>query len=338
MRGFATGSGVTEGMEILKKVADLALDFRKRAEEVDRGERPPALHLEQMAEIGYFKFVADADPGPRRRALDLFSSGCGVTSFLATQHEGVCRRLHKAEHPLLDDAVAGRRWCGVCFAHLRRDTSPVDAIVFRDHVVFSGSGPWFTGHGVMDRVMVGGATSEGELLMGLSPVDLPEIVVKPIPRLAVMEATATVGLDFNALHVALDDIIVRLSREELNERDMHSTVFQAARSLGAARAAAEFLPDSAKAEVECHLASQHDAMDDWDQNPGWETAIMLRQKALTLAADVIAAAFVNVGGKVHLLHHPLQRLAREASFYSTTQLTAQLREAVTRKLSTLSAK
>ena len=316
-------------MEILKRVAELAHDFRLRADEIDQSETPPKEHLQQMADIGYFEFVVKAEPGGRRRALDLFSSGCGVTSFLSTQHEGVCRRLAAANHSLLADAVSGKRLCGVCFAHLRRDPSPVDAIIFRDHIVFSGSGPWFTGLGVMETVMVGGATPDGRFLMGLSDVDTPEIVVKPIPKLAVMNATATVGLDFNALNVSKSDVIVDITKEELNEKDMHSTVFQAARSLGAARAAAAFLPSTAREQVEQRIEMQHLKMEDWDLQPGWSSATELRKQALDLASDVISAAFVNVGGKAHLLQHPLQRIAREASFYSTTQLTRQLKETVT---------
>jgi hypothetical protein len=319
-------------MHILEVVNELAQRFKMKAQEVDLGGSPPIEHLAELAAQGYFRFVADAAPGPRRRALDYLSSGCGVTSFLVTQHEGVCRRLFQAEHPSLEEAVNGSIWFGVCFAHLRRDPSPVDALEFRDHVIYSGTGPWFSGYGVMQQMMVGGATPDGQFLMGLSRMEVPEILIRPLPKLSVMEATATVGLDFNALRVEAADIIVRTDAEGLAERDKFSTVFQSARSLGAARAAAEFLPDTGKAAVLRHLEQQHARMDLWDLEPNWTEATALRQQALSLAGRVVEAAFVNVGGKAHSLSHPLQRISREAAFYSTTQLTQQLKRSITEQL------
>ena len=115
-------------MDFLAELGELALEFAQRAGEVDRSSTPPSEHLQQLADLGYFRFVTDASPGRRRRALDLLSSGCGVTAFLATQHEGVCRRLYQAEHSDLQPAQSGEVWIGVCFAHLRRDPSPVVAL------------------------------------------------------------------------------------------------------------------------------------------------------------------------------------------------------------------
>ncbi len=316
-------------MDSVKALSELAQELKKRATEVDQSSQPPVQNLRDLAAIGHFKFVTEASPGERRRALDILSSGCGVTSFLSSQHEGACRRMFEAGHPLIERATNGEVWVGVCFAHLRRPSSPVDAIETRTHVIYSGSGPWFSGHTMMDFVMVGGATPEGHLLMGLSPMDTPEIQVRPLSRLAVMNATATVGLDFNALQVERTDILVRTNPEELAEKDMHSTVFQSARSLGAARAAAEFLPESARTAVLHHLDELHQTMDRWDQSPDWSSAAQIRHKALDTASRVIEAAFVNVGGRSHGLDHPLQRIAREASFYSTTQLTKQLTQTVT---------
>ena len=319
-------------MDMLKIVEDLADQFRQKAQLIDAGKRPPVEHLQQLASIGYYRFVVLAEPGQKRRASDLLSSGCGVTAFLSTQHEGVCRRLHAAGHPHTELALKGERFIGVCFAHLRRSPSPVDAIAFRDQVVFSGSGPWFSGYGVMEEVVVGGAQSKEEFVMGLAPMSAPEIAVKQLPELAVMNATATVSLNFNALVVESTDIVVRMTAEELQEKDMHSTVFQASRSLGVARAAAIFLPRHAREAALGLLESQHLKMDKWDQSPNWPQATTLRREALSLAGQVIEAAYVNEGGKAHLSTHPLGRIAREANFYSTSQLTKPLRDAVTEEL------
>ena len=319
-------------MDILERLKTAAERLRETAQTVDAGDEPPRHHLQLLAQVGYFDVTTEAEPGLRRRMLDLISSGCGVTAFLATQHEGVCRRLHQAGHPMTVKARKGETWYGVCFAHLRRSPSPVEAIRARHKILFTGTGPWFSGLGVFSEVMVGGATEDGRFLMGLTSMETPEIVVRELPKLAVMNATATVGLHFNALAVNSEDILVDITPEELNEKDMHSTVFQAARSLGAARAASLFMTDDLKLKMEHGLEEMHRQLDAWDKNPNWIDATTLRQKALKLAGLAVETAFVQVGGKAHVHDHPLQRIAREASFYYTTQLTAPLRSAVADEL------
>lgn len=317
---------------LLSLLAPLLEEFQTSAQAVDAGHRSPLVNLKSLAAQGYYRLLVEADPGTRRRVLDHLSSACGVTAFVSTQHEGVCRRLTEAHHPLATQAIEGTLWCGVCFAHLRRANCPVDVMEFRDYVLFSGSGPWFTGHGMMTSVLIGGVTPQGRYLMGLSPVDCPEILATPMPPLAVMDSSATVGLVFNAVRVDKSEVLVDVTPQEFAEKDMHSTVFQSARSLGAARAAARFLSAETQKAVEEKLEVLHRQMDQWDQSPNWQSATELRKEALVFCGKVIQAAYVEVGGKAHLATHPLQRLSREANFYTTTQLTVPLRTSLTGEL------
>ena len=312
---------------------ELCEQFIVSAEQTDSGTIPPREHLHQLAAIGHFRFVTRATSAQRRRALDYLSSACGVTAFLSTQHEGVCRRLVAAEHALSEVAVEGQRWYGVCFAHLRRNPSPVEARIAGKNVTFSGKGPWFTGFEIMDSVLVGGATSEGRLLFGINPVNDSRIKVEKLPPLAVMEATATVALTFHDLEIVCEDIVVNLDRQELEQQDVRSTVYQSARSLGVARGAARFLSGTAHSTALQRIENLHQKMDHWDDEPSAETAAPLRRSALQLADNVLLAAFVEKGGSAHLKGSPLHRLRREASFYSTTQLTKRLRGCVLEPLS-----
>jgi hypothetical protein len=185
---------------------------------------------------------------------------------------------------------------------------------------------------MMTGLLVGGATEAGQLLMGVTSMEEPEIVPRPMEPLVVMEATATVALDFNALAIPKKDIVVEITPEDFLEKDMHSTVFQAARSLGAARAASRFLEDGLRDAVSERLEKQHLKMDAWDEKPDWDGSTRLRFEALRLTDQIVGAAYSAVGGKAHLLSHPLQRIAREAHFYSTTQLTRPLRDKVLENL------
>ena len=314
-------------MSIFARLAEVREHLVEAAQQVDRSPEPPRWQMEMLASTGYFAYVSDATAPDRRRLLDTLSSGCGTTAFLSSQHEAVCRRLFRARHRLFENAARGDEWFGVCFAHLRRDPSPVSVIAQDDGLRFDGVGPWFSGLGLMERVMVAGASPEGEFLMAVCPVVSPGITAGTAPALAVMNATATVPLTFDGLLVPIDDLIVRTNAREMNEAAMHSTVFQAARSLGVARAAAGFLPCTAADQLLARIERQHEKMDAWDLSTSWPAATALRKEAIELAAVAVQTALVCVGGQAHALGHPVQRLAREASFYATTQLTAELREA-----------
>lgn len=299
---------------------------------VELESAPTARLLEPLAEIGYFEFCVRAKPGERRRLLDLLSSGCGTTAFIASQHEGVCRRLAEAGHPLAEAACRGEVWCGVCFAHLRRSPSPVDCLEFRDHLVFSGEGPWYTGHPMMSHVLVGGSTPDGIFYMGIAETTRTEIAIAPLPPLACMNGTGTVSLFFNALSIERSDVVVETNPSGLHQKDMHSTVYQGARSLGVARAAGAFLPPEAAQRVEQRIEHLHRRMDEWDLNPNWPDATTLRRACLQIACRAVEAGLVAEGGKSQLLSHPLSRLLREQAFYTTTQLTQDLRASVLEEL------
>lgn len=319
-------------MTLLKNLRDVSDRLRQTAAEVDQSSSPPKQQLTLLANSGYFSEICRASAPQRRRTLDLLSSACGATAFLASQQEGACRRLLEAEHPLFEQASRGQQWVGVCFAHLRREPSPVQVETEGDTLRFDGLGPWFSGFGLMEKVVLAGATSQGEFLTALADLSTPGIKPGTAARLAVMNATTTVPLHLQRVTLPLNDLLARGDAKSMNRADMHSTVLQSSRSLGVARAAAQHLPDTANAQLLGHIERQHEKMDSWDIKPDWSQATSLRQEALELAALAIQTALVTVGGRAHSLEHPLQRLVREAAFYATTQLTVELRQAYLDKL------
>ncbi len=315
------------GVPILEKFSELAEDFAERAQQVDRSFQPPRQNMEELARAGYFQAMVELEDPLRRRLLDRVSSGCGATAFLASQHVGACRRLALKNHELLSQALNGEVWVGVCFAHLRRRPSPVCVRWESNSLVFSGHGPWFSGLGLMERVLVAGATEDGDFLMAQTPLEVEGLEAGEAPVLAVMNATSTVPLTFDGLRIPKSELVLEFDAQRMNSSDRHSTVDQSARSLGVARAAARFLEKSERESLLGHIERLHQDMDSWEHSLDWLGAVQLRKKAVQLAGLAVQTAFVTVGGRSHSLDHPVQRLAREASFYSTAQLTTELRQA-----------
>ena len=307
------------------------------ATEIDRSDQPPAAQMKLLAEAGYFVQASTALASERRRWLDLLSSACGATTFLASQHEASCRRLQQSEHELFSMASRGETWVGICFAHLRREPSPV-SVEHRDtQLIYNGTGPWFSGVGLMSSVLLAGATKGGDFLM--SVVDLNTVgmtVGRPEP-LVVMNSTATAPLGLEDVRVETAHLVLKNNAAAMNEADKHATVMQSARSLGVARASARYLPTSASQDLLSRLDTFHLEMDAWELEPNWSEATGLRLRALRLANEAVMAAMVNAGGRAQSVEHPVQRLSREAAFYATTQTTAELRSAVLETFQNLSS-
>lgn len=311
-----------------ESLTEIVQQLELTATEVDQAYTPPKSQMEKLARVGYFLETATASAGDRRRWLDLVSSGCGATAFLASQHEASCRRLFQSEHCLFPEAASGKTWVGVCFAHLRRQPSPVSVTVDEDEIRYDGVGPWFSGVGLMSKVLLAGSTEDGEFLMSLVDLHASGLTTGRQASLAVMNATTTAPLTLRSLRVPRSDLVHQNDALQMNQADMHATVMQSARSLGVARACARHLPVSASGDLLAEIASRHRAMDAWESDPSWTGATELRISALKLAGEAVLAALVSVGGRAHSLDHPIQRLAREAAFYATTQTTAELRNAV----------
>ena len=311
-----------------ESLTEIARKLALTATEVDRASTPPTAQMEVLADAGYFLETATASAAQRRRWLDLISSGCGATAFLASQHEASCRRLHQSEHRLFKDASRGKVWVGICFAHLRRQPSPVSVLVEGERLLYHGVGPWFSGIGLMAKVLLAGATETGEFLMSLTDLQAPGLTLGSPAPLAVMNATATAPLVLDSLEIHHDNLVHKSDAVQMNQADMHATVMQSARSLGVARACARYLSETAAQDLLSRLEVMHQSMDAWELDPNWSESTQLRLSALRLAGDAVLAALVSVGGRAHSLDHPVQRLARESAFYVTTQTTVELRNAV----------
>ncbi len=319
-------------MQTLEAAEAIAERLAETAEEVDRSFEPPKSTLTLLAQAGYFRAQLSAQSGFRRRILDRISSGCGATAFLASQQVGALRRMARVNHRLVEPGVEGSAWIGVCFAHLRRRPSPVEVREFDGKLIYRGTGPWFSGFGLMEGVLVAGATSEGRFLMAYTPVQQAGIEPGVAPELAVMNATSTVPLEFHDLEIPTHEQVMEYDADSMHLSDRQSTADQSARSLGVSRAAARFLNASASRAVLERIEELHIALDRWEESPSWEGAVALRKESIELSWQTVRAALVSVGGRAHTLAHPVQRLAREASFYTTAQLTAPLREAFVEEL------
>ncbi|CAA9264089.1 MAG: hypothetical protein AVDCRST_MAG76-2943 [uncultured Acidimicrobiales bacterium] len=332
--------------EVLERVRDVAERVLfPSAQETDRAERLPGGHLEALAAAGAFSIVGSGqplEPVERRQVHRILGGACGATYFVWAQHEGPVRLLAACENEALrerwlDRLLAGEVVGGTAFAHLRRPGPPMvraepDGSGWRLH----GEAPWATGWGMAGVYSVAATTPSGAVLWVLLPAERLT-PTRPL-ELAVLQATATVRLRFEATAVTADDVMLELDRSFWDLLDdsignranpaVQGLTLRAVDLLEATGAAGAELSGVLRQALDPVIADNEALADAADAGevdvPAMAAA---RAQAIDLAQRATLALLAAVGGRGLELGHPAQRLVRESAFYAIQAQTSQGRAA-----------
>jgi alkylation response protein AidB-like acyl-CoA dehydrogenase len=259
---------------------------------------------------------------------------------LAVSDNHALRSLH------LDDLCAGRVMGGVAFSHLRRPGPPAMVATgapggFR----VDGEAPWVTSWGLAGLFLVAARLEERVLwfLLDARGHDAALRPSAPLP-LAAMNASSTVRLALDGLHVPHGDVLAVESFEAWQERDRVTTAQPNPAALGIAATCLRLLADAdpdgdgrAAASLGDELQECRDVSyglaDDDRTDPGHVAALVeARAWGLALALRAAGALVAGTGGRALTLDHPAQRLLREAAFFSIQAQTPALRRALLAQL------
>lgn len=315
-----------------------------RAEESDRSSLVRRENFQLLARAGYNRMLLDQQTCPKIAwgCIESLAAACGVTSFVQAQHSGAIGFLSRGlsqpgAERAVEDLLCGDRLCGVAFAHLRRPVSPVAAYTTSGGYLFEGEAPWFSGWGLMDQMVLGGRTPEGLNIYAL--VDCVQSGVQALESeaLMAMNASGTVGLKICNLFVPEQQVVLRQTPQEMEQKDFGSVVRYAAPPLGLVEASSRHLQNMGLNQGASNLREQAQQIRSeawaWPQRPDEQLALEIRVRANQLALNAAQAAVVASGGAANRVGHPAGRWLREASFYFLTQLTAGLKMRAIEKLS-----
>lgn len=312
--------------------------LRPRAEQVDVAGVPRS-HLDALAAAGLY---GPLPPLEARRVTELLAGADGSTWFVTAQHALPLLQATLAGHPRLSGLADGSTPAGVAFAHLRRTPCPVTATRTAGGWRFDGAVDWTTGWGLVDLLLLGGATDDGRLVFALLPaVPQPGLTTTPL-ALAAMGGTATVSLALDGLHAADDDVTLVVDRAEWLEADRLRTANVGPQTLGllqetASRlaAAGERRSDAGALALAREVAERtaslreraYGLVDDVAAEERLDERLALRADALTLACRATAGLVAATGGSAMALAAAPQRLAREALFHLVQAQTPPVRAA-----------
>lgn len=334
------------------RVAEQVLD--PAASAVDEMGVPPS-HLRALAAAGLFGLEAPADvplPRPVVRAVVEVLAGADATTWLVwAQHNGPVRALARSRSTLRDtllpELIAGSQIAGVAFSHLRRfPARPVTAEQVEGGWRFHGDTPWYTGWGLNQWLMLGGATEDGEVVFALTEASEREGMTATPLRLAAMQGSHTVRLTFRALEVPEDRVLIRSSFTEWAAQDRVGTANVNPACFGLTRTAIRLLASRVREPgdavdrcagrlAERFVAVRGEAYRLIDEVPAEEEIdrrLAVRAEALEVMVDATTALVTASAGAGMASSSPAQRLARDALFLVVQAQTSAVRSATLERI------
>lgn len=272
--------------------------------------------------------LGGAGPAEQRRVAELLAGASPDAWFVWFQHGPVVRLLARSDNTALaerhlPELCSGRQLGGVAYSHLRTPRPSVRATRARRGWSLSGSQPWCTGWPLVDQVLAGALTADGEqVVFALVPGgDRDELHSTGELGLAAMGGTGTHALAFTDLRVPDEQVLAVRDRAEFAAYDTAMNANVQPSTFGIALAALDLLAERAP-EVERELRARvlacrgraYALLDEVAPEERTEERLAARAEALLLAMDCCTALLAARGGQGMDLRDPAQRLLRAAAF------------------------
>ncbi len=332
-----------------------------RAQDIDRNPADLRWALEGLCSRNLMALrrpAAFGGPAISEEAFREFQETCarysGTLSFLQTQHQSAGSMLAKsANEELKGDYLPymadGTKLVGIGFSQLRRGGSPImRAEPCADGgYLLAGTVPWMTGFGYYPEVLIGATLPDGRALFAVVPVEGPNITPSQPMQLAAMEAANTVSIEFSGHKVESNRIAFIQEANWIKNNDQINIALQGHFAIGCAmagldvlRAAAEkkglpFLNTALVAldeELRRCRAATREAQGQVHLEEATEERLRVRAWAIDLAVRCAHAAVTASSGAANSIHHPAQRIYREALVYTVSAQTPPIMQATLQRL------
>jgi alkylation response protein AidB-like acyl-CoA dehydrogenase len=301
--------------------------------DTDAGDVVPRELLDTLASEGFYGLAAPADVGGLDADLatacavqETLASGCLTTAFVWVQHHGLVRALAAAGNeelaatwlaPLIRGEVRAGLGGGGMLPQptLRTERTP-------SGWVLDGASPFVSGWGRIDVVHVAARSGDGDIVwLIVDAADGPSLRAERL-RLAALNATATVRLTFDRLHVPAGRVTAKYPPGNYAAPEVLR--IHAALALGVAVRCCRLLGPS---PLDSELALLRTELD--QLGPGIPAA---RAAAGELALRAAAALMTAQGSRSLLAGGHPQLLAREAMFVLVYALRPASRAALLTRL------
>jgi alkylation response protein AidB-like acyl-CoA dehydrogenase len=300
---------------------DVVARLEGSAHDVDQTPRVPEENFAALAAAGLYGALAPTSVGGLGLDLTAISdvieqlaSACLATTFVWIQHFRLLRAAVDSQSPewLRDRAkevIAGSLKGGVVLGSLLPGPTRLIATQTNDGWRLDGVAPWVSGWGIVDSLLVAARGPANEVLSFFVSADECR-GLRVIPhRLAAINATSTVRLEFDAVTLPPDVLVSRVDYEPNNE-PLSGLRSNGSLALGVARRCTTLLGPTS---LDDELRACRDRLDRADAADMPDA----RANACGLALRATHALSVTRGSTSVLFGDVAERSAREASLLLT---------------------
>lgn len=285
--------------------------------DTDRSELLPLVNLDALADAGLYGMFGPITSGgmgvdleTASATVERIASGCLTTALVWLQHHGLVGNLMMNPGDLsnewMADLCSGARRSGIVFAGLLPGPSSLHAAPADDGWVLEGTAPWVSGWGRIDTLQVAArGPDETVVTLAIDDLDRSGLSVRR-HDLAVLDASGTVQLSFEAVHIDHTRLISVVPHQPTAANAL-SLRLNGSLALGVARRCCALLGPS---DLDAMLDETRDLLDSADHT---EIA-RVRATASAFAQRAAATLLVGTGSRAIELDNHAQRLAREAMF------------------------
>ncbi len=286
----------------------------------------------------------------------------GTLAFLTTQHQSAASMLANANNETLKEAylpkmASGEKLVGIGFSQLRRSGPPLmRAEPIEGGYQLSGHVPWITGWSFFPEFLIGATLPDGQCLFAIVPLtnshqvreDGPcgSITVSAPMQLASMGMAMTVTADLNHFFIPEDAVAFIKPAGWIQNSDMINIALQGHFAIGCAMAGIDvvrtnagkkpfpFIQDAVNAletELNALRIATAQAQKSTDETTTPER-LQVRAWAIDFAVRCAHAAITTSSGAANSIHHPAQRIYREALVFTVSAQTPPIMEATLQRL------
>ena len=307
---------------------------------VDRADAVPLSHLDRLSAAGLYGLAGPpsagglgADLGILCAAVEALASGCLATAFVWIQHHGLVRSLSAGpgvpdplRTELLGPLCRGERRAGIARAGLHPGVPSLTARPDGSGGwVLDGAAAWVTGWGLIDVLQVVARGPDERTVWCVVDARPADGLAARRQRLAAVNASRTVHLDFRQLAVPAERVLKVEPYAEAAWSGGASLRINGSLALGVADRCCRLIGASG---LDAELDGCRRTLDTAEP----EEMADARAAACDLAVRAAAGLAVVTGSRSILAGEPAERLAREAGFLLVFGSRAGIKAGLRRRL------
>ncbi len=329
-----------------------------KANEID--SNPQALYqaLQGLGKLGLLalrtdKHESEATFGDFQELIARYS---GALAFVQTQHQSAAGMLMTSDNSELKQVYLkrmgnGEVLIGVGYSQLRRQGKPLTlALPVAGGYQLDGVVPWITGWNLFQHFIIAATLPDGSAVFGIVPFvqtfqkSRGEITFTTPAQLAAMTSSNTVSATLTRWFLPQERVVFIKPPGWIHENDQNNILRSIFLATGCAFAGLDII-DAAKESKSLPFIS--DAFESLLQelsqcrtlirqaqkkSIGTTERLQMRAWAIDLATRIAHAAVTVSSGAANYMHHPAQRVYREALVFTVTRQTTAVMEATLQRL------